>query len=91
MQHCFVTTHDINVLWVQCDSCDSWLHAMCEGHSSIEEMENDGDYICVECSGIEDSFQIFADKINKLINEEEELSHEIIRLGAVCDDLGSIS
>ena len=91
MQHCFVTTHhDINVLWVQCDSCDSWLHVMCEGRSSIEELENDGDYICVECSGIEDHFQIFADKINKLIDEEEELSHEIICLGAVCDDLNAV-
>ena len=62
---------------------------MCEGYSSIEELENDGDYICVECSGIENRFQIFA-KINKLIDEEEELIHEIIRLGAVCDDLKAV-
>ena len=53
------------------------------------EAISSGDYICVNCSGLEDSLNIFAEKINKLDDEEDILNLEIIRLQEICDNLKS--
>ena len=45
--------------------------------------------ICVNCSGLEDRLNIFAEKINKLVDEEDILNLEIIRLREICDNLKS--
>ena len=33
---CFVSFHDVNINWIQCDKCDQEFHLMCEVLTSVE-------------------------------------------------------
>ena len=37
--YCFVTKHDIDIQWVQCDQCNNWYHTMCEALTPLEEIQ----------------------------------------------------
>ena len=51
-----------------------WFHCICEALKPIEEISS-GD-----CSWLEDRRNIFAENINKLVDEEDILNLESIRL-----------
>ena len=68
--------------------CEEWFHSICEALTPIEEISI-GEYTCVNCSGLEDRLDIFTEKINKLVDEEDILNQEIIQLREMCDNLKS--
>ena len=81
-----MTLHDINVQWVQCDMCDNWYHTMCEGLTPIEEVM-DGNYACVNCSGWVNRSEVFIEKINQLLDEEDILNRDVVQARELCDNL----
>ncbi|CAL4176709.1 unnamed protein product, partial [Meganyctiphanes norvegica] len=39
-----------NLDWVQCDGCDAWFHYTCVGMMPSDALEDDQEYMCMECT-----------------------------------------
>ena len=62
---CFVTGHDVNIEWVQCNECDQWYHTMCKALTPREELA------LSEEAGVSNLGVQFQLKMSSLIEEEE--------------------
>ena len=86
-EFCFISKHDINVNWVECNSCDNRYHSMCEGHSPMKETSSTGEYNCTNCSGHETVPEVINRKIDHLLSEEDKLNDRIVEIREKCDNL----
>ena len=92
--YCCITHHDANVQWVQCDKCEMWFHTFCECMSAQEELTiSDTEvYECLSCSKVdvtEDFDKILNEKVAKLIEEEDQVKTDTVKLQAECDSFRS--
>ena len=93
---CFVTEYDINVNLVQCDTCDLWFHAMCEGIRPSQESSlslNEFLYKCHQCTSVADDgcdvdrLTEFENLIASLVAEEDELNNQLVDIEREVDDM----
>ena len=91
---CYITVHDINIKWVQCDHCSIWYHTMCEVMSPQEEisLEKVDSSRCNNCQGIievDDITKLYHAKITHITEEEEILNGLVVSIQTKCDNLKS--
>ena len=47
------------------------------------------DYLCLNCRGVTDKSNVFSDTITALIDEEDDLNAEIVKMRVLCEDLNA--
>ena len=81
MLKCYLTQFDINVEWVQCDTCDSWYHTMCKVLTPLEQLSlSNSLYKCLCCTLGENlnRADVYNTKISALIEEEDAINEIVV-------------
>ena len=87
---CIMTKHDINVLWVQCDTCDGWYHTLCECLSASEEISVlNQEYKCLKCSDVTNREEVIRTKVSAILSEQNAVKEQCIAAEGRCHDLKS--
>jgi hypothetical protein len=94
-EHCVITKHDWNILWITCDQCRGpsdddgpWFHTLCEGWTMDDELvlDDGAAYACTKCEKTT-VIERQSMKMDALLEMEDKLYEEWVKLGYVCDEL----
>ena len=88
--HCLISTYDNekHIEWVQCNSCDKWIHLICEvtpdrDNKQIYRMPT---YECLRCQrfSVQEVFEHLEHQIEHLKSEKHSLEVEVLALSDIC-------
>jgi len=88
---CILTCFDDFDLWIQCSTCERWVHALCEtlnqNESAVFQLNSDLLFECLACKGIgsQDLVNFVAGKISDLNKAMPELEDQIRSLNLLCE------
>ena len=81
---CCVTKYDVNIRWVICTECRSWVHCLCESIPPNTHFGDDAVYECLSCK----SFTLvtlegcFVVKVQENRDRQSELETHILAKGS---------
>ena len=83
---CCISDFDSNIFWIKCDTCEKWMHSLCEGFSSTEEksLSELDNYCRLSCAGVEDIVAHLEAKFDSTRIKQTELESQFKALRDRC-------
>ena len=84
---CCVTKYDVNISWVMCTTCQSWVHYLCEGIPPNTSFGDDAVYECLSCrSFIPETLEgYFVAKLQENRDRQCQLETQILAQKRECE------
>ena len=84
---CCVTKYDVNISWVMCTKCQSWVHYLCEGIPPDTSFGDDAVYECLSCkSFIPETLEgYFVAKLQENRDRQFQLETQILAKKSECE------
>ena len=84
---CCVTKYDVNISWVMCTKCRSWVHYLCEGIPPNTYFGDDAVYECLSCkSFIPETLEgYFVAKLQENRDRQFEFETQILAKRSDCE------